>query len=146
MSVDMVLSRLKGVRQMKPGRWVAFCPAHEDRTPSLGIAEAPNGTVLINDFAGCEPLAVLQAIGLTFGDLFPEHASTSAPLKAHQRPVRPYVSAQARLNVLTHDLSVIGVILSDLDEGQPLTPDIVDQYAKAAGRVLTIAGRESGAP
>ena len=32
-----LLDRLTGVKQTAPGRWIAKCPAHEDRSPSLSI-------------------------------------------------------------------------------------------------------------
>lgn len=72
--VETVLSRLRGVREVGPGRWTALCPAHEDRSPSLSIRETSNGTVLLKCHAGCPTAAVLTALGLSWRDLF------SAPL------------------------------------------------------------------
>jgi hypothetical protein len=48
----------------------AQCPAHEDRDPSLSIRECDDGKVLIHCFAGCRPEAVLEKLGLAWGDLF----------------------------------------------------------------------------
>jgi predicted protein tyrosine phosphatase len=53
-------------------RWMACCPAHPDKTASLSIKDLPDGRMLLHCFAGCEPDAVLAAIGLTFADLMPE--------------------------------------------------------------------------
>ena len=49
--VARVLSRV----QAKPnGRgWMARCPAHDDRTPSLSIAQGDDGRVLLKCHAGC---------------------------------------------------------------------------------------------
>jgi hypothetical protein len=69
-SIALVLSRLKGVRQT-PAGWVALCPTHEDRRPSLAIAKCSDGTVVIECHAGCNPSAVVAALGLTMRDLFP---------------------------------------------------------------------------
>ena len=47
-------------------RWMARCPAHDDRTPSLGITES-DGKVLVCCYAGCaqdDVIAALQARGL----------------------------------------------------------------------------------
>ena len=74
MKVKELLSRLDGVRQVGPGKWVARCPAHPDRRPSLSIAEGKDGRILLHCFAGCRTADVLQALGLTFRDLFPEGA------------------------------------------------------------------------
>jgi hypothetical protein len=69
--IETILTRLKGVRQVGPGRWVARCPSHEDRSPSLSVREGEDLRVLLHDFAGCEPEAIVQALGLELRDLFP---------------------------------------------------------------------------
>lgn len=71
MSYDALISRLEHVRQTGPGRWVARCPAHDDKGPSLSIRELEDGRVLLHCFAGCDVEAVLGAVGLTMEDLFP---------------------------------------------------------------------------
>ncbi len=46
----------------KSGRgWTARCPAHEDRTPSLGITER-DGRVLVRCYAGCPQSDVIAAL------------------------------------------------------------------------------------
>jgi hypothetical protein len=71
MSVERLVDRLDRVKQTGPSRWLARCPAHADRTPSLAIRELDDGRVLINCFAGCAPGDVLAAIGLSLADLSP---------------------------------------------------------------------------
>ncbi len=70
--VEDFLGRLVGARARGQGRWVARCPAHDDRNPSLNIAEAASGTVLIKCFAGCATADVLAAVGLSFRDISPD--------------------------------------------------------------------------
>jgi hypothetical protein len=41
--------------------YVARCPAHDDRTPSLSLRDGPNG-LLVHCFAGCEPRDVFEAL------------------------------------------------------------------------------------
>jgi putative DNA primase/helicase len=43
------------------GQWMARCPAHEDRKPSLSICEA-DGKVLVRCHAGCEQAQVIAAL------------------------------------------------------------------------------------
>lgn len=50
--VRHVLSRLDAVRRSGAG-WVARCPAHEDREPSLSVGIGREGHVLLHCFAGC---------------------------------------------------------------------------------------------
>jgi hypothetical protein len=71
MSAASLLERLQEVRSVGTGRWVARCPAHEDRSPSLSVRELDDGRVLLHDFAGCEVEAVLGAVGLNMAALFP---------------------------------------------------------------------------
>lgn len=58
-----VLARLKGVKKSGNG-WVALCPAHDDKHPSLSISEGENGKVLLYCHAGCSFEAISRAIGL----------------------------------------------------------------------------------
>jgi putative DNA primase/helicase len=49
------------------GAWMACCPAHNDRTPSLSIRESNDGKVLVRCRAGCgqrDVIAALRARGL----------------------------------------------------------------------------------
>ncbi len=67
--VDRLLERLDGVKESN-GSWVALCPAHEDREPSLSVAQGDGGRALLKCFAGCETTEVVAALGLEMKDLF----------------------------------------------------------------------------
>lgn len=67
--IETLLSRLTGVKG-RNGSWIACCPAHEDRRPSMSIRD-DNGTILLHCFAGCEVEAILAAVGMELTDLFP---------------------------------------------------------------------------
>jgi hypothetical protein len=69
MPVDLVLDRLKGVRQRGEG-YQALCPAHDDQDPSLSISQGDDGQALVNCFAGCETEDVVAELGLEMKDLF----------------------------------------------------------------------------
>ncbi|MCV5231644.1 CHC2 zinc finger domain-containing protein, partial [Escherichia coli] len=55
---DVLLERLAGVRLVGAGRWMACCPAHPDRSPSLSI-RVLDDKILLHCFAGCDSDAVL---------------------------------------------------------------------------------------
>jgi hypothetical protein len=68
--VEQILAKLDGVKRRGKG-WIARCPSHDDRTPSLSIGETVDGSLLLNCFAGCDPADVLAAIGLSWRDVLP---------------------------------------------------------------------------
>jgi putative DNA primase/helicase len=64
MHAEFIAKALGGFRA--GASWMARCPAHDDRTPSLSIREA-DGKVLVRCHAGCEQeqvIAALRARGL----------------------------------------------------------------------------------
>ena len=75
--------------------WSSRCPAHDDHTPSLSIHTGADGRVLVHCHAGCSAKQVVESIGLTMADLFPEDqlASKGAPQSKHtdnsKTPLRP---------------------------------------------------------
>jgi hypothetical protein len=44
------------------GGWIARCPAHDDREPSLSIRDGDNGVVLVHCHAGCDQTLVIAAL------------------------------------------------------------------------------------
>lgn len=103
--VDMVLSKLDGVRPAGRG-WIARCPAHDDRRPSLSIAEGAGGRVLMRCFAGCSTGAVLRAIGLTWRDIGPADAARSARSRPGDREGPSPAGAWRRFRELRRRLRV----------------------------------------
>ena len=74
--MELVLSRLRGAKPHGSG-WMACCPAHEDRVPSLSLNEGDDGRVLLKCFAGCAHEAIVEALGIEQRDLFHERSSPS---------------------------------------------------------------------
>ncbi len=74
--VDLMLSRLDGVRQVAGG-YMARCPAHEDRDPSLSVTEGDDGRCLLLCRAGCATDDVRNATTppTTWAELFPAPAA-----------------------------------------------------------------------
>jgi len=63
------LGRLEAVKPGTGGTFIARCPAHKDRHPSLSVKEA-EGKILLKCHAGCLTEAVVEALGLRMEDLF----------------------------------------------------------------------------
>lgn len=68
-AVDSVLARPEGVKRCGKG-YLARCPVHEDRKQSLSVSEGNDRRALIHCHAGCEPEAILAALGLESRDFF----------------------------------------------------------------------------
>jgi 5S rRNA maturation endonuclease (ribonuclease M5) len=66
MTFEEILVRFEAKRQ--GASFMAKCPSHEDRKPSLSITEK-NGKTLLKCHAGCDTRDVVAAIGLTLEDL-----------------------------------------------------------------------------
>lgn len=110
MTAEALLNRLDTVKQTGAGKYIARCPAHDDRSPSLGITEKDDGIVLFNCFAGCEAEDVLAAVGLTFGDLYPERIGAEHAYKS----VRQRFDARQVLAGISHEVMVVLLIADRL--------------------------------
>lgn len=110
--IDTVLARIDA-KQTGPGKWLAKCPAHDDRTASLGIKCAADGRVLIHCFAGCHVEQVIDALGLTFADLYPPKLVT--PYSRSKSPRKPpKFSAGEMLRLAVFESTVIVIAMRQL--------------------------------
>lgn len=66
--IDDVLSKLQGVKRSGSG-YMALCPAHDDKRPSLSVTEK-DGKILLHCFAGCSLDAILAGLEIDTSDLF----------------------------------------------------------------------------
>jgi len=127
MSADALLSRLDRVKQTGPGRWIARCPAHEDRAPSLSIRET-DGRVLLHDFGGCEIADVLAALGLTMSDLFEKPLANAGPSSSR-------IPARDLLEIISEETSVVSIIAADMLARRTIDETDWARLARAAARI-----------
>ncbi len=71
MPIDKLLPKLSQVKSVKADVWIACCPAHDDKTPSLKITQTSDGVVLLKCWAGCNAAEVVAAVDMEMRDLFP---------------------------------------------------------------------------
>ncbi len=107
-----IVDRLQLVKPVGDGKWMACCPSHDDKSPSMRITELNDGRVLIHCFAGCTPLDMMAAIGLNISDLFPDDHSQ------HFRPIGP-----RRLKTPSEDEFLIEICKSARAQGRRLTTE-----------------------
>lgn len=122
---DVLLARLDRVKGTGAGRWMARCPAHEDRNASLSLRQVDDGRLLVHCFAGCSVDDVVRAVGLDLQDLFPPRPDDDR--RSHR--VRRAFLARDAILALRRELLVAWLILADVAAGKALT----DQDRKRAG-------------
>ncbi len=115
MSADTLLARLDGVRKTGPDRWLARCPAHDDRQASLAIRELPDGRVLVKCFAECETECVLSTVGLDFSALYPPR-----PLGDCIQPVRRPFPAADVLQAVSFEALFVLMCARTINQGETL--------------------------
>ncbi len=86
MTVQEFATQLDGVKRSGRG-WIARCPAHPDKTPSLSIHEGDIG-LLVRCFAGCQTKEIVAALGLELRDLFYDSDKPRHQQHATQRTPR----------------------------------------------------------
>ena len=74
-NIDSVLTaadRLgKTRRPLGNNAWIMQCPAHDDRNPSCSVSDKGD-KIVFHCFAGCATDSIIEALGLTWADLFDE--------------------------------------------------------------------------
>lgn len=112
MTAETLLNELHKVRQNGTGKWIACCPAHDDKTPSLSVKEDSDGTILLYCFAGCSAEEIIGSVGLQMGDLFPDtnqHSFNDSPPIPQQRETRGEADlAHIQIRHLTAEAMVEG--------------------------------------
>jgi hypothetical protein len=133
--VEMLLSRLDKVRRCGRG-WIARCPAHEDSSASLSVAEGNDGRCLAKCFAGCDLHAIVRALGIEIADLFPERIRDTSPEgRAAMREAHRQSGWAAALNVLAREAAIVAIAGRTIAQGQVLNADDAARLQVALDRI-----------
>jgi hypothetical protein len=131
MTLADFVSRLQGVRHTQSGGVIARCPAHDDRSPSLSVADRGDGGLLVHCFAGCDAGAIVAAMGLTLGDLMPSRPADCAPVL----PRRLRLPLTQALEILALEATVLDLAGSALLRGETLPETDWERVADAVERI-----------
>ena len=115
--IEKILTHLEGVRDNGNGKYLARCPSHKDKSPSLALKEVDD-RVLIKCWAGCDTESVLAALGLTFADLFPEKIPTSYTGR-QQQPKHPHFNKSQLFDLLLGESMILAIGVNSM-AGNPL--------------------------
>ncbi len=132
MEVEEFLSRLEGVKPVDKDHWIARCPHHNDRLPSLAIARGDHVPILLHCFAGCDVDEVVGAVGLDLADLMPERQSDE---DTHRTRLRTPFSPVQALRCLETEARFLFIIAADMVAGKPLDELTKDRLIQAAARI-----------
>ena len=121
--IDLFLGLLSGVKKSGVG-FMASCPAHDDRSPSLSVKEGNDGRVLLHCFAGCTFYEVIESLGLSPGDLFVhlDGASNAGhnSLKLPVSKLRPAIELERQILFLIQCDRLKGRAISSIDSEREL--------------------------
>jgi hypothetical protein len=134
MIADRLLTRLDRVRQTGPNQWSACCPSHDDRSPSLGIKELPDGRLLIRCHAGCDADEIVSAVSLSLSDLYPPRMTGQHYNGRRER----LITATQGLAIVANETLVAAVIATDIAKGKAVIDNDIDRLWRAVGRVNAV--------
>ncbi|MBU2734071.1 hypothetical protein [Acidithiobacillus ferridurans] len=138
--VDAVLHRLDRAKRTAPDRWIARCPAHDDRRPSLSVRETEDGTVLLHCFAGCGVQDITAALGLSASDLYPPSDRYTV---TNTGPMTRIVDYKTALLGIHTEAVVVASAAVALANGEALDESAVERLLTAEERIsdaISVAG------
>ena len=97
---ERFLDRLDGVKKTGPDKYLARCPAHDDKSPSLSIRDCGD-TFLMKCWSGCASGDVMTAVGLKLSDFWER-----APDKPSGHK-RVYVSAKEVVEIISTEMWIV---------------------------------------
>ncbi len=131
MNVHPILDRLEKVRQVKPDAWTACCPAHDDSSPSLAIADKGD-RVLMHCYGGCTFDEIRAALAMETHEFF---LDGKAPKSA-----APGVSMRSLNDALVRELVLCWVLAADRAKGRQINPADLARERIARQRITAAWG------
>jgi hypothetical protein len=154
-TVDEIAERLQA-RRVRPGRWIAKCPAHADRAPSLTIADGRDGRVLLHCFAGCPLDAILRHAGMSTSHLFataphaapnPKQRAAEARDRDRQRAEEAARRRAERIRIdklradwhdLSHSAAALARKLATMPDGTPGAAAITECFHEVLAEMRSV--------
>jgi hypothetical protein len=117
-----------GARQVGAGRWLAHCPAHPDKRPSLAIRQGERGVLLHCWSNSCTARQIVEALGLPMAALF-DGSGLATPAQRAQM-ARDRAAREVELKAKHHTAMRQA---ADLRDGELLVDRLGALLAKATG-------------
>jgi hypothetical protein len=136
LKAEAFLARCDKARRTGADSWIACCPAHGDKTPSMTVRELEDGRVLIHCFSGCSAEEILGAVGMTFDALFPDRLPSGKEYSPGLR--RPFPASDV-IEALSGEALLVAVAAYNIAHGIELDAGDRERLLAAYGRIA--AGR-----
>ena len=128
MNIENILTKLEKVESRGAERWIARCPAHPDRSPSLAI-KISGEQVLLHCFAGCSVEQILDSINAEWADIMPQSKPTGYKHK------KSFFPASDVLACLEHELLVCVLVAQQMVDGESIDSEDKERLALAVQRI-----------
>jgi hypothetical protein len=125
--IDNLLSQLDKVKSNGSGKWLALCPAHADKRPSLAVKLTDDDKILLKCWCGCDVESIVSSIGLTLADLMPERPQGYDRTRARV----PKFSKSEMFDRLLHESIILSLAIRQLMSGKELSQADIASVHKA---------------
>ncbi len=133
MNIEQLLPSLEKLRRTGDGKWLACCPAHNDKHPSLAIKQTDDGKILIHCFAGCDVEAIVSSLSLTLADLMPDNPAYT------KRSKPPKFNKYELFDRLAFEAIILSIAIRQLINKTPLSDEDQKRVLKAEQTINDIA-------
>jgi hypothetical protein len=130
--VNGLLSKLQKVKSRGHDKWMACCPAHDDKNPSLVIT-LESGKILMTCWSGCEVESILGAVGMDFSDIFPDK-----PIYHRSSGKKHTIYASDALRILKVEAMIITLCAIDIKNKKPINNEDHQRVMLAMDRINTM--------
>lgn len=129
MIADPILQSLHKVKQTGEGRWIACCPVHDDKNPSMTITEKDESVLIYCHSCGANGKDVCEALGLDPFILFGKEFKPGNYKK-------PKIPASDILKVLMGEALFLRVVTNDLLNQKPINNQTSERLSLTNRRLI----------
>jgi hypothetical protein len=132
MFLEEIINHFDGVKKTGGNQYSCKCPAHEDKSNSLGIT-SDGDRILMNCFAGCSVKSILDSVGLSWADIMPKKETDKyTPTLSFN----PY----SVLKMLGDEVLIVGLSSSSIIKGIALSDEDHKRLLKAVANIRRAYG------
>lgn len=133
-NINILLNALTEFKQKGKGKYVALCPVHNEKTPSLHIKELPDDRIIMHCFGcGANGVDICKALGMDLDILFPEKLEHGKEYKRERKPF----NANEILAALAHEAILLSIAANKIAKGERINPVDADRIGLAANRIMS---------